>query len=291
MKQPQTHEIEGELYETDPPRGVSRFMSTSLGSRVSDGEKVVIKKPVSQWAVMALRDSVKARACSLDAILPKYLTIRLPNAVFDPVVLQYLHGRTLSEASPMIRKMGDKEMIELILNMTRVLILSIGRLMDHGLLHRDIKPENALIDGRFIDIDTLVAADRRAGVETFERPLGSRIYMPPEIFRGSCIRPWSDFYSLGMTVLMTTGSEVATNFLQSMSGEDLIWLRGARIGVLRKEAELENAVQKLSAEARGEVLKLLRFVKEALKDDPDRRPKTASEYLQILEDGGNLAEV
>lgn len=166
-----------------------------------------------------------------------------------------------------------------------------GCLMEHGLLHRDIKPVNTLVDGRLIDIDLLVPADGREGAESFYTPLGSRIYMPPEIYRGKGGRPWSDFYSLGMTALLMMGDDRAQRLLKTLKGDDLIWLRSARFEVLRKEKELEAAVQKLSEEARSDALKVLRFARAALKDDPDRRPKTAGEYLQILEDGGNVGEV
>lgn len=274
-------------------------MSTYFGTRFSDRQKVVVKRPVSKLAALALRDSVNARILSvnkdgeesrLDAVLPRYLTANVPETQLDPVVLTYLEGRTLGEMVQTVIKMSEREVVAFILNMTRVFILTIGCLMDHGLLHRDIKPVNALVDGRLIDIDLLVPADGREGVETFDRPVGSRIYMPPEIYRGAQIRPWSDFYSLGMAALLMMGDKRALSFLKTIKGDELTWLRGNHMGVLQKEAELENAVQRLSAEARDEVLKLLRFAREALKDDPDRRPKTASEYLQILGDRGNIRE-
>jgi serine/threonine protein kinase len=124
------------------------------------------------------------------------------------LVMEYVEGNSIQQELDSGRKFGEKEAIEI--------VLQIARAIDHahrrGLIHRDIKPANILLtkDGiaKLADLGTA----REIGDVSLARTekgmtIGTPFYIAPEQVAGKAgIDGRADIYSLGATLYhMVTG--------------------------------------------------------------------------------------
>ncbi|MCR4341597.1 MAG: tetratricopeptide repeat-containing serine/threonine-protein kinase [Gemmatimonadaceae bacterium] len=155
----------------------------------------------------------------------------------------------------------------------------------HGIVHRDIKPENVLLNGRTAIVADFgiakaisVARAPQAGgmLTTAGSTLGTPAYMAPEQVTADSVDGRADLYSWGILAYeMLAGRHP---FAGKRSPQQMMSAH-----VVERPAKLSMVLDKAW---RG-VQDIPDLVMRCLEKDPDRRPQSASEVLQVL-DGGSV---
>lgn len=101
------------------------------------------------------------------------------------------------------------------------LLSALAFLHDHGIVHRDLKPSNVLIDlhGQVKLLDFGIASQQMVGnheLQIGNSPVGTLVYMAPELFEGGEPTPAVDLYALGcmMFQFLTGDVPFVGNFTQ-----------------------------------------------------------------------------
>jgi formylglycine-generating enzyme required for sulfatase activity len=187
------------------------------------------------------------------------------------LVSEFVHGMTLAELP---RPVPAARLLEIGVGLSRGLAAAHRR----GVLHRDLKPANAMItdDGevKLLDFGLAKLLDRAsasrpggAGVDD-GRPVGSPLYMAPEIWRGEPATPASDVYSVGV-------------FLYELAAG-----RAPHVDVAPSElprATQERDVPSLQSVAPGGDARLGAVIDRCLRRDPTARPQSGDELREALE--------
>jgi serine/threonine protein kinase len=125
-------------------------------------------------------------------------------------VMEYIEGDTLKGFMDRKRKLSDREIRQLLLQMLGAIIY----VHDKGLVHRDIKPSNFMItpQGKVKLMDFGIAKQLNPGSPEYtstgtNQQMGTAMYMSPEqIHETSNVTVQSDIYSLGVLLWqMVTG--------------------------------------------------------------------------------------
>jgi len=123
-------------------------------------------------------------------------------------VMEYVEGKTLSDDLVNGQVFGEKEAVEIIIQVSHALAHAHAR----GLIHRDVKPKNIMIskDGTVKLADMGLAretADLEAAQSEAGKAYGTPYYIAPEQIRGKIdIDERADIYGLGATLYhMVTG--------------------------------------------------------------------------------------
>lgn len=124
------------------------------------------------------------------------------------IVMEYLHGETLSEYVRRNGPLSSDEVVEL----GAALASALEAVHGHGLVHRDVKASNTILVHsnaplrdrvRLIDFGTVYSG--RTLTEDASL-VGTLAYLAPEIFQGGVASVASDIYALGVTLyLLATG--------------------------------------------------------------------------------------
>lgn len=183
------------------------------------------------------------------------------------LVSEFVHGQTLAELP---RPVPTARLLEIGVGLSRGLAAAHRR----GVLHRDLKPANAMItdDGevKLLDFGLAKLLDRpstwSAGADS--QPVGSPLYMAPELWRGEPATRASDVYSVGVFLYeLASGraphAEVAPAALES--------------------AAQEREVPPLQSVAPACDLRLGAVIDRCLRRDPAARPQSGDELREALE--------
>ncbi len=150
----------------------------------------------------------------------------------------------------------------------------------HGkrILHQDIKPQNLMVDraGRIKIADFGLARMMQYGENATGPTMGTPQYVPPEVVRRSPPDPRSDIYSLAATMFHLLTGRPPYN-------------AGNASEIVRRH--LEDPVPDPRSVRADVPDALAELVMRGLSKDPARRPATAAEFRQTLEElrqGGSV---
>jgi tRNA A-37 threonylcarbamoyl transferase component Bud32 len=194
------------------------------------------------------------------------------------LVMELVRGEDLRH---MLQREGRLEVGEAQRILTAV-CAAIGTAHREGVLHRDVKPENILLPGgggppKVLDFGVAkIVEDERpehpedAGTESHSvltaagMIIGTPAYMAPEQFKGLAADPRTDIFSLAVVAY------------EMLSGE-LPFGRGTLADVVLAQA---RGVPPLPPNLISQAAE--RAIRQALDEDPDRRPASAQAFATLL---------
>ncbi|MCX6733439.1 MAG: hypothetical protein NTX63_01355 [Candidatus Peregrinibacteria bacterium] len=215
-------------------------------------------------------------------------------------VVEFAHGidaGTLSDYR-------DDFPIPEIRNLLLGVIPQVDAMMKNGVVHGDIKPANLVVDLRrlrttewpttLIDPDTMRRRDF-----TTESLFGTPFYMPPEVARGSYHKT-TDAFSLAMTAIdLLSGKRYGEKLgnkalygIRTNAPRAIILMRSFNC-VFKPNARkiMSSTLIPKAADCRTELHQLLDFIFRCGDSDPDARPQSGSEMIQILTTKPNRIEI
>ena len=231
----------------------------------------------------------------------------------DVLVLEYIDGRTLSEAVNEKTPRGEK--LRIAIAVAEVLVAAHRA----GIIHRDLKPDNVMITrtgavkvldfglARWLQIARVRSSDRRRSAvasvvairrgDTLAMPddsapnateagiaLGTPLYMSPEQARGEALTPASDMYSFGLLLqALFTGTDPHPPDLTARE----VMLRSARgesdpvTGVHRDVTALIQRLKQLAPADRPTALEAVGRLR-GLASKPQRIARRAAAALVVM---------
>jgi serine/threonine protein kinase len=184
------------------------------------------------------------------------------------MVLELLEGRTLRQELAARGRIPWGEAVEIVAQIAEALAAAHGR----EIVHRDLKPENVMLVGagatRLKVMDFGIAKVLEAARATSTQSLGTLQYMSPEQIDARAVDARSDLYSLGLVLYEALAGGPP---FRSASPRELLNLQ-----CTAEPAPLDEVARK--GLPRG-VETLLRAL---LQKDPEARPKSAAEVLDLL---------
>ncbi|WAS97258.1 bifunctional serine/threonine-protein kinase/formylglycine-generating enzyme family protein [Nannocystis punicea] len=189
-------------YRLEAPLGTGGYGSV-WRCVAPDGERVALKilRPDlghdPAWRARFFRGAERMRKVEHPLIV-RVLDTHMGDSEFLFYPMQYIEGRSLRELCRS-GKLAVSAVMSLIVRVADALAAA----HDHGLVHRDVKPQNILVDREgtpfLTDFDFVVDAD--AVVHSHTGPVGSYVYVAPEVLQGEVVGPRADIYSLGVTAM------------------------------------------------------------------------------------------
>lgn len=207
-----------------------------------------------------------AKFSSVDGIVGIYDTFTENNTAY--IVMEYLDGQTLSQY---IRKNGPCSYDEALAIMTPVL-QALSVVHKNGIIHRDISPENIFITnaGQIKLLDFGASRYATAYNSKSLSVIVKRGYAPPEQYqRHGAQGPWTDNYAVAATMYKLMTGITPPDSIERINGDRLV--PPSKQGV-QIDAGRENALM------------------NALNLAPDRRPRTADDFLSGLRSGQKSEE-
>ncbi|MFW6108701.1 MAG: protein kinase domain-containing protein, partial [bacterium] len=176
----------------------------------------------------------------------------------------YSLGHILKNAGPVSPQLG--------LKLLRQVTQALDEAHSRGILHRDIKPSNILVSARggakVADFGLAKRPETDLTVTADGTPLGTPLYLPPEVARGRHADVRSDLYSLGAT------------FYHALAGRPPFEADTAsELAIKHAEAHVPD----LRDVAPHTPPALWRVIHRLLRKQPARRYQSAEELLQALE--------
>lgn len=185
------------------------------------------------------------------------------------IVMELVEGKTLHEHKP--------ERLEDVLEVAKQICAALQQAHKHNIIHRDLKPENVILDtdgtAKLMDFGLARSVSSRLTEEG--TMIGTVFYMAPEQVIGDEIDPRADLYALGVMLYELTTGELP---FQDDNPIAIITqhLHAPPVPPRGKNKELPGYLNDL-------ILRLL-------EKDPEDRPESVSEVLQILESPEKGAE-
>ncbi len=177
-------------------------------------------------------------------------------------VMPYVRGGSLAQAAAWLGKEGLHLSQEAVLNLLRPLLGALAHMHERGICHRDVKPGNILLHSDGMRESPMLidfGGDR----------MGSPEYMPQEQLNNERFGPWTDLYSLAAVFhKLLTGAPPPPH----MEGGVVLDSAPRRLP-LAGRPELETFFHPL----------LLAGFDRALEWEPERRFRSAAEWLEFLE--------
>jgi serine/threonine-protein kinase len=240
--------------------------------RDSDGQEVALKVmrfELIEDPVFGKRFEQEARAASEvhnEHLVPVLEAGQAEGRRF--LATAYIQGGTLEDR---LAESGKLELADTA-RITQGVGAGLDALHSAGIVHRDLKPSNIIVDpdGKAMLTDFGLAKGRAYTVLTKPgQVMGTIDYIAPELIRGESASPATDIYALGCTVYeCVTGQP-------PFADKQGIAVGLAHVG--EPPPDPNSFRQDLSA---GFVEALL----TALAKEPERRPRSASEYGRQLAD-------
>lgn len=241
------------------------------GCDVSLARRVAIKK---------MRDEIKLDGAQKKRFLSEAKTVAAlhhPNIVDiysiieedgdAYLVFEFVAGRTVHEIVHGRGRLGFAESMAILRGVAAALDYAHGK----GVIHRDLKPSNIMLDedGRAKVMDfgiARLAKDAMNRLSMTNTIVGTPPYMAPEQEQGS-VRRESDVYALGVCLY-----EMLTGRLPFLGSNGAMLM-----------SKLEKAYQPASTLAPGLPAGLDDALARALEPDPDKRLKSAGEFVTRLD--------
>ncbi|MFL6209467.1 MAG: serine/threonine protein kinase [Pyrinomonadaceae bacterium] len=182
-----------------------------------DGQKFaikLIKEQVMQREIDRQRFKREVRALQ-KAIGPNVVRFidsgvaNLGNEARYFVVMEYLEGRDLNTAFRAANYAFNEDDLRSILLQ---IISGLKTVHDENIVHRDLKPANVFLTNageiKLLDFGLVRMLDYTSLTTRPGQPMGTPLFMAPEILRGEVVDFRADFYSLGVLIyhLVTKGS-------------------------------------------------------------------------------------
>lgn len=253
------------------PLGRGAMASVFLAREPALGRLVAVKvlRPeLSEDTTSRLRFEREARSAARISH-PNVVTIYYAGALSSGapyIVMEYIHGRTLSEHAAATGGLQVNEMRRIVAEVAA----GLAAAHEKHVVHRDVRPANVLIEeptGRAVLTDFGVAAILTTGEDTGPRLtksgeiVGNPMYVSPEQFAGARGTEQADIYSLGMLWYEILVGEGRANPLT------VAQLRGANKRITDVRGDVDDATDAL--------------VERCLSVRPELRP-TAQDVLNEL---------
>lgn len=250
---------------------ITRFISEGgmgevyEGRNITSDERVAIKIILPQFAsdaqfmAMFRREAGALQKLGHDALV-KYRTFAFDRAAqLNYLALEYVEGPKLSDI--LLGQHANPATVRVVL---RRLANGLAAAHDLGVIHRDLSPDNILLpDGdmaRAKVIDFGIVKDTLPGGKTLVGDVfaGKFGYAAPEVFGkyGRDVGPWTDVYSLALTVLayakgdpVDMGVTMADAFDARAQVPDLGWLSPGLVPIFSKMLEPDPQVRLRSMHA------------------------------------------
>jgi serine/threonine-protein kinase len=125
------------------------------------------------------------------------------------VVLEYLEGQDLSKYFRAAKNQLAEETIKDILVQ---IVAGLRTIHSHNIIHRDLKPANVFVtkdaEVKLLDFGLVKMLDYTTLTTAPGQPIGTPLYIAPEILRGDEVDVRADFYSLGVLMYhLVTGGQ------------------------------------------------------------------------------------
>lgn len=192
--------------------------------------------------------------------------------------MELLQGGTLEEL--LVDPQADLSR-ETRLRMVHELCGGVAAIHAKNLIHRDLKTTNVMTDaaGRVRIVDFGLAAWTEQLIDPAE---GTFLYKAPEQFEGGQITRQADLFSLGLILY-----QIFLGELPKVGGKDPETLEGIREQRNRIRTELDRWIAAGRArQRRGHKLPLepplAQEIRQYLEEDPENRPGSAEEIVQVL---------
>ena len=184
------------------------------------------------------------------------------------IAMELVDGYTLGH---IVRNAGGVS-AELGVTLMRQVTMALAAAHSYGILHRDIKPTNILVNSRgeakVADFGLAKRPEIDVDVTAAGAPIGTPLYLPPEVARGHGADLRGDLYSLGAT------------FYHAFAGKPP-FEGDTSTELAMKHAEAH--VPALHDIAPDLPAALCRVIHRLLRKEPARRYQTAQEVLDVLE--------
>jgi serine/threonine-protein kinase len=196
---------------------------------------------------------------------PNVVTIYGAEQIGEQVGLwmEFIPGRTLEQLIAEGKRFSDGEVTRIGIALGRAVTAVHGA----GLIHRDIKAHNVMLanDGHVVLMD--FGSGREQSERFDEGPVGTPLYMAPELLRDGTATVQSDVYTVGVLLYhLLTGS-------YPVAGRNLAELRRAHARTERTD------VQVVRPETSPGLANVIRRATEA---DPEHRYRSAEELTNAL---------
>ncbi|MHB8629843.1 MAG: ATP-binding protein [Aggregatilineales bacterium] len=196
----------------------------------------------------------------------------------------------LLEAAQTVVEAGQRQPIEIKVDLINQILQALTYLHRRGILHRDLKPNNILAANGQVKVLDFGLSLARGQTEVQEEIAGTLAYLPPEALLGKPLDETSDLYAVGIIIYeMLTGAhpfgsgnpnEMVQNILTSKP--DLSRLQtGESEHASNAPTPGELVGVALYAEQRAA---LVMFVETILSKDPSARYSDSQTALQALND-------
>jgi tetratricopeptide (TPR) repeat protein len=185
------------------------------------------------------------------------------------IIMELIEGKTLQEHKP--------DNLEDVLAVVKQICTALQHAHEHNIIHRDLKPENVILDAggtaKLMDFGLARSVSSRLTEEG--TILGTVFYMAPEQVMGDEIDQRADLYALGVMLYELTTGELP---FQDDNPVAIITqhIHAPPVPPIGKNGKIPIHLNKL-------ILKLL-------EKDPEERPGSVSEVLQMLDSPQKGAE-
>ncbi|WP_395103953.1 P-loop NTPase fold protein [Actinomadura sp. SCN-SB] len=229
------------------------------------GHRVAIKVLDEPYPDMENRRRL-AREIQACRSVPPYCTARVLDADVTGeqpfVVTEFIDGPSLDHRVRADGPLRGDELVNLAIGTATALI----GIHEAGIVHRDFKPSNVLLgaDGpRVVDFGLSSYADLERSTMA-KGPIGTPVYLAPELLNGEPATPASDVYAWGLTVAFAargrvsfSGDNVTALFYQIMHTEpDLEGVPGDLRTLLREATQKEPAIRPTARDLRRRLLEM-----------------------------------
>lgn len=201
------------------------------------------------------------------------------NRDFIYIVMDYIDGESMDRVIRRHKTLDQKQLAHYLLPIAKTLeaahVISWTDQDGHakqGIVHRDIKPSNIMIEndtGSAFLVDFGIAAINRGGdrLTALEMTIGSVGYMPPEALFSSQAEPSVDLWAFAVTVYV------------SLTGH--LPYQGKTIAEQYENIKANN-FSPVTAWRADLAPALVDIIEKALRPDPEKRVKTATEWVEVL---------
>lgn len=232
-----------------------------------DHDQIKIERLLIEAAVLrAINDELTLLTSDHSQQLIRAHVVRYVDQLTDPdrpvLVLEYLHGSTMSEAYKG-KPLDETAMLQQVLSIIKVVLAIHSK----GVIHRDISPSNIILNLNrglvLIDFGTSIVLHGATSSRSFQsgRVVFKRGFSAPELLEARSDER-SDIFSVGATMLYLLTGRNPGDFMAN-----------SRSGLTRVVNDVNSNVSTATSE----------IVRIAMSPNPERRFQSAREMLDAVE--------